>query len=75
MIPRPLAARRMSFIQVSQYFDLLETQERELRALASAVMEQKGVTSRLVITESDKHTLNRDGVEIEVVPLYEWLLN
>ncbi len=63
-----------SFIQVTQYFDTQETQDRELRAIVSAVQEQKGTTSRLVITESDKQTVGREGVEIEVLPLYEWLL-
>ncbi|MDP4009765.1 MAG: ATP-binding protein [Candidatus Shapirobacteria bacterium] len=64
-----------SFIQVSQYFDLPETQERELRAIVAAVQEHKGVTSSRLITESDKQTVDREGIKIEVVPLYEWLLN
>ncbi len=63
-----------AFIQVSQYFDSPETQERELRAITAAVREQKEVTSHLVVTESDKQTLNREGLHIQVVPLYEWLL-
>lgn len=64
-----------SLIQVSQYFDTPETRERELRALISAGLEQKEVVNRMVITESDKQTLDREGVNIEVVPLYEWLLS
>lgn len=64
-----------SLIQVSQYFDVPETHERELRALIVASLEQKEVMNRFVITESDKQTLNREGVNIEVVPLYEWLLS
>ena len=63
-----------AFIQVSQHFGLPETQERELRAIAIAVQEQKKAATYIVITESDKQTLNREGLKIQVVPLYEWLL-
>src|SRR3989339_933647 len=63
-----------AFIQVSQHFGLPETQERELRAIAIAVQEQKKAATYIVITESDKQTLNREGLRIQVVPLYEWLL-
>lgn len=63
-----------TFIQVSQCLDLPETKERELRAISSAVLEQKDVTINIVVTESDKQTLSRDGLKIEIVPLYEWLL-
>src|SRR3989338_7709506 len=62
-----------AFIQVSQYFDSPETQERELRAITAAVQEQKEVTTHVVVTESDKQILNREGLQIQVVPLYEWL--
>ena len=62
------------FIQVSQYFDSSETQERELRAIRAAALEQKKVTTHLVITESDKQVLNINNIPIQVVPLYEWLL-
>ncbi|MEK7504423.1 MAG: ATP-binding protein [Patescibacteria group bacterium] len=63
-----------AFIQVSQHFDALETQERELRAITAAVLEQKGVTTHIVVTERDKQTIDREGLHIQVVPLYEWLL-
>lgn len=63
-----------AFIQVSQYFDLPETQERELRAITAAVQEQKEVATHIVVTESDKQTLNREGLQIQAIPLYEWLL-
>lgn len=63
-----------AFIQVSQYFDSPETQERELRAITAAVKEQKEIATHIVVTESDKKTLTREGLQIQVVPLYEWLL-
>jgi len=63
-----------AFIQVSQHFDAPETQERELRAITAAVLEQKEVTTHVVVTERDKQTIDREGLHIQVVPLYEWLL-
>ncbi|MEI6886655.1 MAG: ATP-binding protein [bacterium] len=63
-----------SFIQVSKQFDTEETKERELRAISSAVKEQSKPSKYLVITESEKQTVERDDLKIQVVPLYEWLL-
>lgn len=63
-----------AFIQVSQHFDVPETQERELRAITAAVLEQKKVTIHIVVTERDKQTIDREGLHIQIVPLYEWLL-
>lgn len=63
-----------AFIQVTQYFDSKEIQERELRAIIAAVQEQKKITTHIVITESEKQTLEREGLQIQIVPLYEWLL-
>lgn len=63
-----------AFIQVSQHFDTPETQERELRAITAAVLEQKEVTTHIVVTERNKQTIDREGLHIQVVPLYEWLL-
>ena len=66
--------KEKTFIQVSQRFDTPETQERELRAITTAVLERQEVTTHMVVTESDKQTINRQGLQIKVVPLYEWLL-
>jgi predicted AAA+ superfamily ATPase len=66
--------RENTFIQVSQNFDSPETEEREIRAIISAANEQKEVMTYLIVTERDKKTLDRDGLQIQVVPLYEWLL-
>ena len=35
---------------------------------------KKEVTTHIVVTESDKQTIDREGLQILVVPLYEWLL-
>jgi uncharacterized protein len=63
-----------SLIQVAQHFDFTETRERELRSLVSAVKEQKKTKKLIVVTESEKVTLEREGIQIQVIPLYEWLL-
>jgi hypothetical protein len=63
-----------TFIQVSQNFDTLEIQERELRAFVSAAQEQKKVMTHLIVTERAKQSIDNEGLHIEVVPLYEWLL-
>jgi len=63
-----------SLIQVVQHFDLAETRERELRALKSAASEQKKVKKLLIVTESEKAEFEKEDMQIQVVPLYEWLL-
>jgi predicted AAA+ superfamily ATPase len=69
-----------SFIQVSQHFESEETKERELRAVVSAIKEKKEVKEDkkfptcLLVTESEKEVISKDGINIHVVPLYEWLL-
>ncbi len=69
-----------SFIQVSQHFESEDTKERELRAVVSAIKEKKEVKEGkksptcLLVTESEKETISKDGINIHVVPLYEWLL-
>lgn len=63
-----------AFIQASQQFDSQETQERELRALVTAGQEHKKGGTLIIVTESEKQILERNGLRIQVVPLYEWLL-
>ncbi len=66
--------RKSMLIQVSQYFDVDETKERELRALIAASAEQKKSAKLIVVTEGEKQNIEREGSHIEVIPLYEWLL-
>jgi hypothetical protein len=66
--------REKTFIQVTQNFTLPETEERELRAITSAANEQKEVMIYMVVTERDRKTVEREGLQIQIVPLYEWLL-
>jgi len=66
--------RENTFIQVTQNFTLPETEERELRAITSAANEQKEVMIYMVVTERDRKMVEREGLQIQIVPLYEWLL-
>ncbi len=68
-----LPEKRM-FIQVSHHLDAEETRERELRALVSARQEQSTSKTMIIVTENEKQSLERDGFQIDIVPLYEWLL-
>jgi predicted AAA+ superfamily ATPase len=61
-------------VQVSQHLDVSETKERELRALVMASAEQKMPSVLFIVTEGDKQSIEREGYNIEVIPLYEWLL-
>lgn len=61
-------------IQVSQRLDLSETQERESRALVIAKQELNKVEKLVIITESEKQILEKNGLNIQAIPLYEWLL-
>lgn len=60
-------------IQVSQHLDDESTKEREIGALMEAASEQKKAQS-FIVTESEETTLHQNGVTIQIVPLYEWLL-
>ncbi len=62
------------FIQVTQHFtDVIK--EREVRALVAAATEQKKPGTQVIITESDKQLIEQEDRKIQVIPLYEWLLD
>lgn len=61
------------FIQVAQHFEK-EVRHREARALFAASAEQKSPSTKIIITEGDKQLVEQEGLQIEVIPLYEWLL-
>jgi hypothetical protein len=60
-------------IQVSQSMDNPATRERELRALADA-MGALGISSGLILTDSNSETIIRSGLTITIRSLAEWLL-
>lgn len=63
-----------TFIQVSQHLDTKETQEREVRSIIAAAQEQNGVNNLVIVTESEKDTITKNGLKIKIIPLYQWLL-
>lgn len=63
-----------ALIQVAQQLDIPETKERELRAVVAAAKEQKKAKSLIIVTESEKSNFEREGLQIQAIPLYEWLL-
>lgn len=65
---------RKSFIQVVQNFDHEQVRVRELRSIVAAAKEQKGSVKLIIITESEKDLIKTEGVKIQVIPIYEWLL-
>ena len=60
-------------VQVAQSMDNLTTREREIRALADA-MGALGLTSGLILSDSNGEAITRDGFSITIRSLAEWLL-
>jgi hypothetical protein len=61
------------FIQVARSLETNSTRDRETRALVEASAEHEGATL-VVISENEKLTLTMNGLNINVIPLYEWLI-
>lgn len=62
-------------IQVSQDLSNEETWLRELRSLVELSEEKKEQNQLQIVTLADKETITTEGITVEVVPLYEWLLS
>lgn len=61
-------------IQVSlQVLDDIDTKERETRAFAKLNNFIPG-SKRILITNSEETNLEYDGIDIEVIPIWKWLL-
>lgn len=60
-------------IQVCYSLDDTDTREREIGGLAEAC-DSMGLKTGLIITKDKKESIERNGVSIKVVPLFEWLL-
>jgi predicted AAA+ superfamily ATPase len=60
-------------VQVAQSMDNPTTREREIRALADA-MGALGLSSGLILTDSNSETITRNGFTITIRSLAEWLL-
>jgi len=61
------------FIQVAKDLSTENIIDREVRALAEAAGEHENV-ELLIITENEKRVIEQDGMRIQVLPLYEWLM-
>jgi predicted AAA+ superfamily ATPase len=59
-------------VQVAQSMDNPTTREREIRALADA-MGALGLSSGLILTDSNSETITRNGFTITIRSLAEWL--
>lgn len=62
------------FIQVAKNLDDEITRKREIRALLEAAGEQKKGVKLFIVAEHEKSTIRQGGLDIHVIPLYEWLL-
>jgi len=60
-------------VQVAQSMDNPATREREIRALADA-MDALGLSSGLILADSNTETITRNGFTITIRSLAEWLL-
>lgn len=69
------AKRNFTLIQVSESLAEEKTRTREIAALTEA-MQEKQLSSALLITRNEKETITLDNKSvIEVVPIWEFLLN
>jgi len=65
---------KQMLVQVAQKFDLQETHEREQKSLVVAESELKKALRLILVSEGEKQEMEHEGTKIQVVPLYEWLL-
>jgi hypothetical protein len=65
--------KTQELIQVTQSLENPETRKREIQSLLEAASELKNIINLLIVTEREKEKVMIDGVEIQVVPIYEWL--
>lgn len=61
-------------IQVCYDLTNIDTEERELRALVEASGELN-VKKLTILTWDDKREVKRGGVSVQIIPLWEWLIN
>ncbi|MBR4445265.1 MAG: ATP-binding protein [Solobacterium sp.] len=59
-------------IQVA--YSLAEAEERETRSLISFAQKTKGVKRLMIVTQEEESTIIKDGLTIEVIPVYKLLL-
>ncbi|MCR5391538.1 MAG: ATP-binding protein [Lachnospiraceae bacterium] len=60
-------------IQVA--YALGDAEERETRSLISFAEKTEGVKKLIIVTNEDESSIERDGYEIEVIPIHKFLLD
>lgn len=60
-------------IQASYRMSDAATLEREIKALV-VLHSIHPLSKAMIITYEDEETIERDGLEIEVVPIWKWIL-
>jgi len=65
---------RRHIIQAAADISNAETREREIRALVEAGRNEKGV-ELLLLNLSEESTVTREGLTIEILPAWKWLLD
>ncbi|GHT07322.1 ATPase [Bacteroidia bacterium] len=61
-------------IQVSYSLNDIETRKREINALLQMSKRQE-IKKHLIITKDEEDTICTENIEIEVIPVWKWLLN
>ncbi len=61
-------------IQVAENLGNEKTKKREERSILEANKEYKDIKKSIIVAQSEKEKTKKDGVNIEVIPLYEFLL-
>jgi len=65
--------RPEQLIQVSDNIEDKKTKEREIRALVTA-SKKLNIKNCLILTDGQKFDIHEDGLKINVLPLWIWLL-
>jgi len=65
--------RPEQLIQVSDNIEDKKTKEREIRVLMTASKELN-IKNCLILTDGQKFDIHEDGLKINVLPLWKWLL-
>jgi len=60
--------------QVCYSLNDTDTRKREVNAL-SQISKQWKLTKYLIITKDEEETITEDAIQIEVIPVWKWLLN
>ena len=60
-------------IQVTQDLNNPDTREREIKSLVRA-MQELNLNHGLILTEDEKETIHTKGKTINILPVYQWLL-